>query len=325
MQAQLPIMLNMSMCGLGYIHSDAGGFAMGEKDEELYTRWLQFACFSPILRPHGSGVPSEPIFYSEQTRNIVRDFMKLRYQLLPYIYTMAYQNSISGKPLLKPLFFKHPDDMRFRNYSEAYYFGDQMIVAPVFKPGQKTKKILLPEGDWYSFWDDQAYVGDQEIEVTVDLEKIPILVKSGSIIPMVPEHYTTDKYPKDMLILHYWPDTTESRYQLYEDDGESKNSILNDEYELTDFSAKVTEGKHRISVHSNGNKYSGKVEQRALKILVHNIETNPMQIVVNGKSYRIYNAMQKPFIKEVDAKWDQFKKQLIIGLRWDSPDLEIEF
>ena len=88
LQAQMPLMLHMSMSGLPFIHSDAGGFAQGTKDEELYTRWLQMSCFSPVLRPHGSGIPSEPVFFNDTTQRIVRKFMKLRYRLLPYIYTI---------------------------------------------------------------------------------------------------------------------------------------------------------------------------------------------------------------------------------------------
>ncbi len=111
------------MSGIPYMHSDAGGFAQGEKDDELYTRWLQFAVFTPILRPpHGSGIPSEPVYFNNTTQGIVRHFMKLRYQLLPYIYTQAWKTAETGTPIVVPVFYYYPDDKRFDEHFSSYFF-----------------------------------------------------------------------------------------------------------------------------------------------------------------------------------------------------------
>ena len=142
------------MSGLPFIHSDAGGFAQGTKDDELYTRWVQFSCFTPILRPHGSGVPSEPVYFSEQTQDIVRRFMKLRYSLLPYIYTTATQASVRGYPIIRPLFFDFPDDTTSYNLANQYMFGPNMMVAPVIEKGQEEIEVYFPKTNWYNFWDE---------------------------------------------------------------------------------------------------------------------------------------------------------------------------
>ncbi|WP_157547489.1 TIM-barrel domain-containing protein [Hymenobacter sp. DG25A] len=105
LQAQVPIMLSMGLGGVGYMHSDAGGFAGNTADPELYTRWLQMASLGPILRPHGSGVPPEPYWYPEPYKSAVREFTHLRYELLPYLYTLAWENSMTGTPLTRPMNF----------------------------------------------------------------------------------------------------------------------------------------------------------------------------------------------------------------------------
>ncbi|MBK7885580.1 MAG: hypothetical protein IPJ81_18630 [Chitinophagaceae bacterium] len=120
LNAQLPVMLGMSMSGVPYIHADAGGFAGGEGDNELYVRWLQFAAFTPIFRPHGTALdsidktafsfPSEPALIEQPYRNIVKEAIQLRYKLLPYNYTLAYKQTATGEPLVAPLYYHFPQD-----------------------------------------------------------------------------------------------------------------------------------------------------------------------------------------------------------------------
>ena len=109
MRAQLPIMLSMGMNGVGYMSSDLGGFNGGVYDQELFTRWVQFGAFTPIMRPHGSnGIASEPIYYSDPYKSVVRDYSKLRYRMLPYNYSLAYENSMTGTPLARPMNYNDP-------------------------------------------------------------------------------------------------------------------------------------------------------------------------------------------------------------------------
>ncbi|OYT14828.1 MAG: hypothetical protein B7C24_16220, partial [Bacteroidetes bacterium 4572_77] len=174
LQAQLPLMLNMSLCGLPYISSDLGGFALGEKEEELYTRWLQMGVFNPIFRPHGSGIPSEPIFFAPQTQDIVREAIKLRY---------------------RPLFYYH-NNSAFENKSDLYYFGDEFIVAPIVEKGQRQKDIMLPKGYWFDFYSTKIYEGNTDYKLPIVLQHIPVFVKAGSFVPMLNDFQSMDQYPE---------------------------------------------------------------------------------------------------------------------------------
>ena len=182
------------MNGLGYIHSDAGGFAQGVKDDELYTRWLQFAVFTPILRPHGSVIPSEPVFWSEKTQEIVRKYMKLRYAMMPYNYTLAWQNATTGAPLMRPLFYSYAEDTATLRISNEYLWGDNLLVAPVTVKGITSLKIYLPEGQWFDFNNGKEYAGKQWLDYQLTLEDLPVFVKAGSFIPMMKSINSADNY-----------------------------------------------------------------------------------------------------------------------------------
>jgi len=267
LQAQLPLMLHMSLSGLPFIHSDAGGFAQGTKDEELYTRWLQMSCFSPILRPHGSGIPSEPVYFNDTTQRIVKMFMNLRYQLLPYIYTLTYKANADGTPIVRPLFYEFPDDSKAYDILDEYMFGENILVAPVIKQGQETIKVYLPSNaHWYNFWDDKKYNGGQWIELETNLETIPIFIKSGSFIPIVPAVSSTDDYTSEKMTIRYYADETESfnTSMMYEDDGETFRSADDDTgYELLSFNSISTDNleifnfssvNHHASLNYSGRK-----------------------------------------------------------------------
>ncbi|MBE0654750.1 MAG: glycoside hydrolase family 31 protein, partial [Bacteroidales bacterium] len=316
-QAQLPLMLNMSISGLGYISSDLGGFAQGEKDEELYRRWLQFGVFNPVFRPHGSGIPSEPIFFSEETQDIVRKAIQLRYRLMPYVYTLAYENTVSGRPIVKPLFYLEPENKAFLDYSDAYLFGDAFLVAPVIEPGVQTVDIQFPKGYWYNFYNDEKVYGGSLIPVSVTEENIPVFVKEGSIIPMVPVFYSTDQYP-DTLEIHYYPkENAESHGLLYEDDGATFSSIQQEKYQLTNFSASNSENLLQFLVESDNGEYKGKSPKRDFSIIIHSFTSKPDRIFLNGR------LLKEKRRKGGDYSWDKEKKKLNIHLVWENQDLDL--
>ena len=276
LQAQLPLMLHMSLSGLPFIHSDAGGFAQGTKDEELYTRWIQMACFSPILRPHGSGIPSEAVYFNDTTQNIVRNFMKLRYSLLPYIYTVASQAHINGYPIVRPLFFEFPNDKLSYDISNQYMLGEALLIVPITEKGQKMVKVYLPEdANWYNFWTNDKYDGGQWIEMETNLETIPIFVKAGSLIPMVEAVNSTDYYSSDKLDIKYYASNDEGLKQiLFEDDGKTFGT-----FESGDFSelmAKVytnDNGNSEIIFFNKGKGYSNMPQKRKINLSVIGIQS----------------------------------------------------
>ncbi|MFK5856668.1 MAG: glycoside hydrolase family 31 protein [Bacteroidota bacterium] len=269
LQAQLPLLIHMSLSGLPFIHSDAGGFAQGAKNDELYTRWLQLACFSPILRPHGSGIPSEPVYFNDTTRRIVRNFMKLRYRLLPYIYTLAADANQYGYPIVRPLFYEFPTDTTCYNIMDEYMFGEEMLVVPITESQQKTKRIYLPTGsDWYGFWTNEKYKGGSWINVDINLETIPIFIKAGSFIPMAESVNSTDDYSTAKLTVSYYHDSENdvNSYSMYNDDGSTYGSIEKNEYEIITFDKKYINSKlTEYLFNSTGGVYEGKPESRTIQ------------------------------------------------------------
>lgn len=251
LKAQLPLLLTMGINGLGYTHSDAGGFAMGEKDDELYTRWLQFAVFTPILRPHGSGVPSEPVYFSSETQQIVRSCMKLRYSLLPYNYTLAWQNASMGYPLMRPLFYSFSQDTTAANINYQYMWGDNMLVAPVLEPSIDTLDIYLPEGEWYDYHTTKQHKGSQWIKKHVTINTIPIYIKAGAFIPTIAPINSTDLYDASHYIIKYYP-SGNSLFVQYEDDGIDNLAISENKFELITYSGTETADGWSVSISSKG-------------------------------------------------------------------------
>ncbi len=285
LQAQLPAMLHMSLSGLPFIHADAGGFALGVKDEELYTRWLQFAVFTPILRPHGSDIPSEPIFFNDTTKRIVRNFMKLRNELMPYIYTMSWENSLSGLPLTKPLFFYH-DDERFGEYYQAYYFGPDLLVAPVVDAGLEALSIPLPAGMWYDFFTGRAVKGGDELLYRLEYETIPVFARAGAVIPRVETFLSTDHYTSRRLFLHTYLDTERGSFsgRMYEDDGWAFGAYEQGDFELLKFKGAHSAEAMKITISRDGNGYAGMPESRMVEWVFYGLENEISGVVVDEKT-----------------------------------------
>lgn len=286
-KAQVSILLHMSMSGLPFIHSDAGGFAQGTKDEELYIRWLQMACFSPILRPHGSGIPSEPVYFNQQTQEIVRHFMKIRYRLLPYLYTMAAQAHLAAFPIMRPLFFDYPEDTITYNLGNQYLLGESMLVAPVLQKGQYQKEVYLPSGKWYSFWDTGKFTGGKWHTVDSPLEEMPVFVKAGSFIPMVRPVNSTDDYSSKILTIRYYPSEAgdSSGFNMFEDDGKTFGTLEREEYEILRFSSLVSEeGNIEIRMMREGWDFNGRPRTRNLRLEIAGQDSgSSYTLTLNGK------------------------------------------
>lgn len=267
LEAQLPVMIGMSMSGVPYIHADAGGFAGGDDDQELYTRWLQFAVFTPVFRPHGTAVaeldknqlniPSEAALHPNPYKSIVRNFIDLRYAMLPYNYTLAFKQAKDGEPLVRPLFYFNMADSNLLKAGDEYMWGENILVAPVIEKGAQTRKLYLPAGKWYHLFTSEKYEGKKWINEKVTLSDMPVFVKEGSFIPYadyshVAQLATTADYDDTKLIVQYYPSSTRTTYSLFLDDGVSKNSLEKKQYALINFNG-VTHGKEVIiSIKASG-------------------------------------------------------------------------
>ena len=279
LKAQPTAVLGMTLSGFSYMHSDLGGFARGVPDEELYVRWLQYGVFNPVYRPHGdTNAPVEPVFYSNKARKILKEYINLRYRMLPYNYSLAWLNSIKGTPLTRPLFFEEPDNTEISETDDTYLWGSSLLVAPVFDKGLKNRRLYMPAGNWFDFVSDEKFSGGQWIEVPVTLDDIPVFVKGGSIIPMIDPIPNTEKYSSENLQVHYYFDkeVINSSFTMYDDDGITKNAYEKGRYELLKMKATLVDDFVLFSLarHTFSN-YTGMPETRTIELVIHAIEEIP--------------------------------------------------
>jgi len=177
--------LGLSLSGHAFSGVDIGGFS-GSPTAELYLRWFQLSTFLPLFRTHSAigTSPREPWVFGEPTTSILRNFTKLRYSLLPYLYTLAWDTSQTGIPPIRPLFWENPEDSALWDIDDEFLLGDAILLAPIVIEGAQTRQITLPEGIWYSFWDDKEYTGPIQFITEIYPDTIPVFIRGGSILPL---------------------------------------------------------------------------------------------------------------------------------------------
>jgi alpha-glucosidase (family GH31 glycosyl hydrolase) len=291
--AQLPMLLSMGMSGLAYHNSDIGGYARNPTTPELYVRWMEYGAFCPVARAHGAGemvngFPTEPWQFGPAAEEICRSVLRLRYRLLPYIYTLAHQAYRSGLPLARPLIMMYPGDARFINESSSFMLGDELLVAPVVGAGETERRVDLPEGDWVNYWTGEVIRGGTSVDVPAPLGTIPLFVKSGSILPMAPPMEYSDQKPLDTLTLCVYPAAGRTgSFTLYEDDG-ATTAYQSGSYSLTRFEQSVRNlnGLSRLVVglgKSEG-EFTGKVLVRTYVLEIHGVRGVRGDVRIDGKS-----------------------------------------
>lgn len=213
--------LNIGLSGVPAWGHCMGGFEQ-VADPELYVRWVQFGMFSPIAHLFGMEHPNykEPWSYGAEAQEIFTKYDKLRYRLIPYLYSAYYQSYLSGSPVIQALVFNYPEDVNTYSIDDQYFFGDQMMVCPVTIKGAKSRTVYLPEGQWVDYWSGEKFDGKKSILVLTPLTKLPIYIKAGAIIPMQPDMQYFGEKPVDPVTLDIYP-SGNSSYKLYEDDGKS--------------------------------------------------------------------------------------------------------
>ena len=217
--------------GYAYWSHDIGGHMPGAVDPELFTRWVQFGTFSPILRTHTTKNPDSERriwAYPEPFADILRTEFQLRYALQPYIYTEARRTYDTGVAFLRPLYYDWPEAPESYTSKGEYLFGDQMMVAPVVAPADKVsglaaEQIWLPEGEWIEWPTGKHLTGPGTVSRSFSIDQIPVYIKAGAILPMQPPMRYTGEKPVDPLIVNVWPlkPGTSSHYAVYEDSGVS--------------------------------------------------------------------------------------------------------
>lgn len=215
-----------SNIGYGWWSHDIGGHQRGEKDDELSTRWLQYGVFSPIMRLHSTMSifnGKEPWRYSVEAEQVMKRYLRLRHQLVPYIYTMNARNHFDGLPLVSPMYYEHPEDELAYAVPNQYYFGTEMMVAPIVEPMNQKLHVAattawLPDGEWFDFFSGHRYTGGKQMRLFRKLDEQAVLAKAGAIIPLGRhvEHSNALHNPEH-LDVHVFPGAS-NQFTLFEDD-----------------------------------------------------------------------------------------------------------
>lgn len=291
LQSQPEIALQMGMQGMAYMHSDLGGFAGANLDDELYTRWLQYGVFQPIYRPHAQEeVPSEPVFREQNTEGLAKKAIELRYQLLPYNYTLAFENNQKGSPLMRPLFFDEDTNQALLIDDKTYFWGADFLVSPVVKSGLKTQSIYFPKSNnWFDFYTDEKIVGGQTKTVDLHPDYIPTYIRGGAFIPMIKSIQNTSQYDLKTFDLHFYYDTTvkQSDGKLYQDDGMTPQAFEKGLYEILRFKSALKNGRLKLTVATELGKNES-FSKKEIHLIIHNILKKPSKI--RGYDYQFNQA-----------------------------------
>ena len=245
LRAQIMVGISTGLSGIPYWGTDIGGFVpTPELTPELFIRWFQWSAFCPLFRGHGrawklrlpwgwdtgdpgpkemegewvAAWPPDADLHRPDVEQICRKYLNLRYQMLPYLYSSVAQTHETGLPLIRALWIAYPHDENVSLTDDAYMWGDQFLVAPVYEKGATGRNVYLPMGTWWDYWSGEPILGGKTILRTVDLETMPLYVKAGSIVPMGPIKQHTGDASAGQLTLRIYPGA-DGRFTWYEDDG----------------------------------------------------------------------------------------------------------
>jgi alpha-D-xyloside xylohydrolase len=263
--------LNYTITGLPYWTTDIGGFFRpgnsqysDVKYHELLIRWFQWGAFNPIFRIHGYQTETEPWKYGQIVEDNLRKMLNLRYRLLPFIYSEAWQVSKKGSAMMRPLVMDFREDFTAMNCQYEYLFGKSILVAPVTEPGVDECNVYLPKStDWYDFWTGKRYTGGQTIKTEAPYDKIPLFVKAGSILPMGKFIQYAGEKPADTLEIRIYRGT-DAQFVLYEDEGDNYN------YEKGSYSTILfswDDSKKVFTINDRQGNFRGMLEKRKFIIV----------------------------------------------------------
>ncbi len=270
-QRQISAGLNYAISGMPYWTTDIGGFISGgnlndPQFRELFVRWFQFGTFSPIFRVHGTRNPDENELwsYGADNQKILVDYDTLRYRLLPYIYSEAWQVTSNHATLMRPLVMDWRTDVVAQNTGDEYLFGPAILVSPVYTQGATSRSVYLPAATWYDFWTGEKIAGGQRITADAPLAKLPLYVRAGSIVPMGPAMEWSTQKPADPIELRIYPGA-DGDFTLYEDE--------NDNYDYTKgqhatIALHWNDAEHTLTIGARQGSYPGMAPQHTFRVVV---------------------------------------------------------
>ncbi len=269
---QIPAGLNFSVSGLPYWTTDIGGFISGgdlsdPNFRELFVRWFQFGVFSPVFRVHGTRYnpdENELWSYGAEAGKILLQYDHLRYRLLPYIYSLAWKTTSDNYTPMRPLVMDFRTDVNAQNLGNQFMYGPAFLVSPVTEQGATTRRVYFPQAKWYDFWTGSATEGGRFADVAAPLDRMPLYVRAGSIVPMGPEEEYASQKPGSPTELRVYPGAN-GDFTLYEDEGDTYN------YEKGKYSTIPIHWEDSTQMLILGDRkgsFPGMVENRSFKVVV---------------------------------------------------------
>lgn len=282
----------MGLSGIAFAGSDVGGF-MENPTPNLYTRWMQLGVFTPFFRGHSviNTRDKEPWAFGEDVERMVKDAISLRYKLIPYMYNEFYNSSVTGLPIMRPMFLNYQNDNECYSGDAQYQFmvGDNMLVAPVVGENDQYKKLYLPEGKWLDWWTHKVYDGKQWLVVEAPLWKIPVFIKEGAVVPARDVQEYIGEKDLSELELNIFP-SEKSMYTFYEDDGTSYQ-YKNGKFSLTKINVEKNKNKEfLISLGKAQDNFETKQNSYLMKIFGVN---KPSGVSLNNKSLTEFPSIEK--------------------------------
>ncbi|MBR9845141.1 MAG: DUF4968 domain-containing protein [Algicola sp.] len=267
----------MAMSGFSFAGSDIGGFAE-QPQGELFTRWIQLGVFHPFCRVHSSGDhgDQEPWAFDEEVTDIVRKFIELRYQLLPYLYTAFWHHVDQGRPILKSLVLYDQDDVHTHYRTDEFVFGESILVCPILEQNARGRRMYIPRGKWYNYWTKERVKGGKELWVDADIESMPIFVKEGAIIPKYPIQQYVDELVIEEVFLDVYFKQGKEVSTLF-DDAEDGYDYTKGRYSLRTFKLSGKENELIIQQHKEG-KYTTQYKAFNLNIYGLPFEVKEIQL-----------------------------------------------
>ncbi|MEA4885029.1 MAG: glycoside hydrolase family 31 protein [Clostridia bacterium] len=321
----VPMCLNMSMSGVSLVGSDVGGF-MGDSDPELVTRWTQLGAFVPLFRNHSMirSAPQEPYALGEPYTSICRKFIKLRYRLIPYLYTLMRQCAEDGTPVMRPMVYEFPADERAHTMYDQYMLGRDIMVAPVYQPGAEHRIVYFPEGRWGELLTGQVFTSvGEHLLIDSPIDRIPVFLREGAVLPWGRQMNHVRERVQAIEIADLFPSASIPRgqFSMYVDDGASLD-YRKGEFGFIDLSYALSEcGTITADIRSRDENYPC---TRPLGVIrVWDRPGPPARITVNGKRLAEIPNMQELASGTPGYFYDSSCRRLSIGVHAPASTLSI--
>ena len=266
---QVPAGLNFSVSGIPYWTTDIGGFVFGRPDDpafrELFIRWFQYGTFNPILRVHGTRHPDENELwsYGPDAQSILAKFDRLRYRMLPYIYSLAWKTTSESYTPMRPLVMDFRQDSRAADIGDQFMFGPAFLVNPVTEPAANSRQVYLPDAKWYDFWTGTSVPGGRMINAITPLDRLPLYVRAGSILPLGPDEEWSTEKPADPIELRIYPGA-DGDFSIYEDENDTYN------YEKGAYAViplHWDDSAHTLTIGERKGQFPGMLENRSFHLV----------------------------------------------------------